>query len=506
MRSDFLVVGSGIAGFSFALKAAQLGKVIIITKQDALDSNTAYAQGGIACVTALNDDPEAHYLDTMNAGAWINNVEAVRKLVKEGPACIQELIDLGIHFSEDKEGKLALGREGGHTRNRIIHTKDFTGKEIAEALYKAIRHHPNILVLENYAAVELVCKTKSCKGVLTLDIASGLVKKIQANYTMICTGGAGHVYSVTTNPLVATGDGVAMAWRAGAEIKDMEFVQFHPTALRMPGRRSYLISEALRGAGAELVDEKGKPFMYKYHPMGSLAPRDIVARAMVTEMKASQSDHVFLDATGIGAEKLKAEFPSIYSACLEAGINITIQPIPVAPSAHYFCGGIATDLDARTNIRNLYAIGEAACTGVHGANRLASNSLLEGMVFAAAAFKAIRQDFKPSDITGEDNFFEYDRHYALPNGDAFFNFIHERVGKIMSFYAGITRDAEGLTYAAERLNGISEEVDEVYQEHALTLTALECRNIVTVAVLTIQAALERKESCGLHYLEEEVRV
>ena len=506
-KTGYLIIGSGIAGLSFALKAARDGKVTIVTKNAANESNTRLAQGGIACVMSSNDNLELHIQDTLVAGAGLCNEEAVRTMVYEARNCIDDLINMGVHFSVS-EDHLDLGLEGGHTRNRIAHVKDFTGREIENVLINAVRKNPNIKLLENHMAIDLVIQepgsgmneARKCIGAEILDETTGQIEIIYAPYTVICTGGAGQVYLHTTNPAIATGDGVAMAYRAGATIADMEFVQFHPTALYFPGQPVFLISEALRGAGAILKNNWGEAFMEKYHPLGSLAPRDITSRAIDNEMRMPGTDHVYLDATGIPAQELISLFPNIYENCLNLGIDITTMQIPVVPSAHFMCGGIATDLNGRTGIESLYAFGEAACTGVHGANRLASNSLLEAMVFSNRAFKDIQNQII------EDKIPEKQMIMVLPDissseTDLVHMFVHE-IKMIMSQYGSIIRQSDEMKDALAKIDNIKNKAKGLFSQYRNSREVVEFYNLAIIAGLILDSALKRKTSVGAHFVSE----
>lgn len=504
---DFIVIGSGIAGLSFALRAAEKGSVALVTKRRLADSNTAWAQGGVACVVSEEDSFDLHIQDTLIAGAGLCNEEAVRAVVTEGPARIAELMELGMRFDgRDGDGgrELDLGMEGGHSKRRVLHFQDTTGFEIERTLVDRIADHPNITVLENHMAVDFLTTGKlgyamqdCCVGVYVLDEISGEVETLRSDVIVLATGGCGKVYLYTTNPDIATGDGVAMAWRAGAVIANMEFIQFHPTCLYHPEAKSFLVSEAVRGEGGVLLDARGHRFMEHHHPQMELAPRDIVARAIDAEMKRSGSKCVYLDITHKPADFLKSRFPSIYETCLRYGIDITSQPIPVVPAAHYQCGGVKTDLNGETSLRGLYAIGEAASTGLHGANRLASNSLLEGLVLAHRAYEKASRNRKAR----VDFHLPEWRPGMVQNVDELVVIYHnwDEIRRLMWDYVGIVRTDKRLQRAATRLRNLHTEIQEFYWNFKVSTDLLELRNLVAVASLIVDCAISRRESRGLHY-------
>ena len=507
---DFIIVGSGIAGLSVALKAANAGSVCIVTKQRGEDSNTAWAQGGIACVTSPEDNFELHVQDTLIAGAGLCDEAAVRAVVGDGPARIRELVELGVEFDKREVGghqELDLGREGGHSKRRVLHSLDTTGKEISDKLLARARAHPNITLWENHCAIDLITAGKlglsvidRVLGLYVLDEAANRVKVLRGDRVVLCTGGCGKVYLYTTNPDTATGDGVAMAWRAGARVANMEFIQFHPTCLYHHQITNFLISEVIRGEGGVLVGPDGKEFMHKYDERESLAPRDIVARAIDREIKRTGSRCMFLDITGKPKSFITERFPHIYETCLSVGIDISTEPIPVVPAAHYMCGGVETDLNGRTSLTGLYAVGETACTGLHGANRLASNSLLEGAVIAHRAVADMLKRL-PTSRTGEPA--------TLPewtSGDAtdldelvviYHNW--DEIRRCMWDYVSIVRTDKRLQRAASRLRNLRREIQEFYWNFRVTTDLLDLRNLVDTAALIVDCALRRKESRGLHY-------
>lgn len=507
---DYIVIGSGIAGLTFALKVAPHGRVALITKRVLAEANTQYAQGGIAAVTKPTDSFDLHVADTLRAGAGLCRETIARTIVEEGPARVQELIDLGMEFtredsiSADGERFYSLGKEGGHSKRRVLHAKDATGREVMRALLAAIERAPNISIFEDHMAIDLITTRKlgrnednRCVGAYVLSRETGAVETFAAPMTLLATGGCGKVYLYTTNPDVATGDGVAMAYRAGVPVANMEFVQFHPTCLYHPRAKSFLVSEALRGEGAELRDLDDRSFMKDMHPMASLAPRDIVAHAIDIVMKRSGADHVLLDITHKPAKFIIDRFPMIYATCRDFGIDITKEPIPVVPAAHYQCGGVRTNTDGRTELPGLFAVGEVASTGLHGANRLASNSLLEGLVCAHRAAQQV--------ITAKPKMNEMQIHDWQSGGatdpDELVVVSHnwDEIRRCMWDYVGIVRTNKRLLRARKRVENLREEIRQYYWDFKVTADLLELRNIALVAELIINSALQRPESRGLHY-------
>lgn len=510
-KFDFLVIGSGIAGMSFALKVAHLGKVAIVCKTKLNDANTNLAQGGIASVTDESDNFEKHIQDTLICGDGICDREVVEKVVREAPEQIKELINWGVDFDKDNKGNFDLHKEGGHSAFRILHHKDNTGAEIQESLAKKVKEHPNIQVFEYHFAIDLLTQHQlgkivtrntpdiQCYGAYVLNCKTKNIITFLSKITMMATGGIGNVYQTTTNPLIATGDGVAMVHRARGAISDMEFVQFHPTALYNPTERpSFLITEAMRGYGAALRTKDGQKFMRKYDERGSLASRDIVARAIDNEMKNRGDDYVFLDVTEKDAEETKKHFPNIYKKCLSLGIDITKDYIPVAPAAHYLCGGIKVDLHAQTTINNLYAAGECSRTGLHGANRLASNSLIEAIVYADAAAKHSLQKIHSIEYR-EDIPRWNDEGTSLPEEMVLITQSYKEVGQIMSCYVGIVRSNLRLKRALDRLHILYKETEHLFNRSVVSREICELRNTISVGYQIIKMAMARKESRGLHY-------
>lgn len=514
-KFDFLVIGSGVAGMSFALQVANAGKgkVALVCKTTIDEANTAKAQGGIASVTNLEvDNFDKHIKDTMIAGDYISDPAAVEQVVKNAPAGIERLVGWGVNFDRKEDGSFDLHREGGHSEFRILHHADDSGFEIQRGLIEAVRKHPNIKVLENHFAVEIITQHHlgvevnrhtpniECYGAYILDPDTGKVDTFLSKVTLLATGGIGAIYNTTTNPNIATGDGIAMAYRAKATVKDMEFVQFHPTALYHPGEThpAYLITEAMRGYGGILRLPNGEEFMQKYDKRLSLAPRDIVARAIDKEMKIHGIDHVCLDVTHKDPEQTKNHFPNIYAKCLSIGIDITKEYIPVTPCAHYLCGGIKVDLNAESSIKRLYAVGECSCTGLHGGNRLASNSLIEAVVYADAAAKHVLSMIDNYDFNNKIP--EWNDEGTMTNEEKVLVAQDMReVGQIMSNYVGIVRSNLRLHRAWVRLDLIYEETEELFKRVKATRDICELRNAINVGYLVTRQAIERKESRGLHY-------
>jgi L-aspartate oxidase len=506
-KFDYLVLGSGIAGLSFALKVAPRGRVAIVTKKSRAESNTNYAQGGIAAVTSREDSFEMHVRDTLEAGAGLCKEKVVRTIVEEGPARIAELIELGMRFSEREHNggrELDLTREAGHSKRRILHAQDMTGREIERALLEAIAAQPNIEIFEDHLAIDLITTKKlgspganRCLGAYVLEKSSGEVKTFSARLVLLATGGCGKVYLYTTNPDIATGDGVAMAYRAGAAIANMEFIQFHPTCLYHPKAKSFLISEAVRGEGGILKNFEGEAFMERYDRRKELAPRDIVARAIDSEMKRTGAEHVLLDITHRPARFVMDHFPNIYRTCLQYGIDITKESIPVVPAAHYQCGGVVTSVDGATEIAGLSAVGEVACTGLHGANRLASNSLLEALVCAhRAAQLALANSAGEMDLeipTWQSG------HAHNPDELVVVSHNWDEIRRLMWDYVGIVRTNKRLARARARIANLLEEIQDYYWDFTVTSDLLELRNIATVAELIVACAQQRPESRGLNY-------
>lgn len=517
MTADFLVIGAGIAGLSFAIRAAKHGSVVVITKGSAYESNTAWAQGGIASVLpegfrAPGDSNELHVADTLDAGAGLCKESAVRTIVEEGASAIEDLVDYGVSFDRD-DSNFLLGKEGGHSHRRILHARDTTGHEIARALIETARKTPNLTLLEHHFAIDLITTAKLGRvvddrvlGAYVLDTKTGEVKVFRADRVTLAAGGCGKVYLYTTNPDSATGDGVALGWRAGASIANMEFIQFHPTCFYNPGAtgpeaRSFLVSEAVRGEGGILINAKGEDFTKKIDPRGSLAPRDIVARAIDREIKRTGAACVYLDVTHKPKGFMRERFPYIYQTLLKFGLDCETQPIPVVPAAHYQCGGILTDVNGKTTIRGLFAVGEVGCTGLHGANRLASNSLLEGNVVARRALDEMMRLYPPGKFVPEPPEIPAWEHGDTAEPDELVVIYHnwDEIRRLMWDYVSIVRTDNRLRRATARLKNLKKEVREFYWGHRVNPDILELRNLVAVASLIVECAVRRKESRGLHY-------
>lgn len=517
MTADFLVIGAGIAGLSFALRAARHGSVVVVTKGDVYESNTAWAQGGIASVLpeALRDpgdSNESHVADTLDAGAGLCKEAAVRTIIGEGAAAIEDLVDYGVAFDKE-DGHFQLGKEGGHSHRRILHARDTTGREVARALIESARENPNITLLENHFVIDLITTAKlgaavddRVVGAYVLETETNEVKVFRSDRVILAAGGCGKVYLYTTNPDSATGDGVALGWRAGAIIANMEFIQFHPTCFYNPGAtgpeaRSFLVSEAVRGEGGILINGKGEDFTKKIDPRGSLAPRDIVARAIDREIKRTGATCVYLDVTHKPKGFMKERFPYIYETLLKFGLDCETQPIPVVPAAHYQCGGVLTDVNGKSSIRGLYAVGEVGCTGLHGANRLASNSLLEGNVVARRALDEMLRLHPPAKSVIDPPPIPEWEYGDTAEPDELVVIYHnwDEIRRLMWDYVSIVRTDNRLRRATARLRNLKKEVREFYWGHRVNADILELRNLVAVAGLIVECAVRRKESRGLHY-------
>ncbi len=510
--TDILIIGSGVAGLSFALKVSFFARVTLVTKKQSADTATNLAQGGIAAVLSKHDSVKDHVQDTLISGDGLCNQEIVQTVVEEGADRVRELVDFGVSFQQGEKGEaFDLGMEGGHSARRVAHAKDMTGREIERALLAQVQGNERIEILENHMAVDLLLESKvdqkniagkdRCLGAYVLNRASGEVETWQARVTVLCTGGSGKVYLYTTNPDIATGDGVAMAYRAGAKVADLEFVQFHPTCFFNPKVKNFLISEAVRGEGGILINKQGHPFMQQYDARGDLATRDAVARGIDTEMKKSGADCVYLDITHKGAGFLEHRFPTIYNTCKKHGVNIGQEPIPVVPAAHYMCGGVLTDKWGVSSVNNLLALGETACTGLHGANRLASNSLLEAVVFAHRAAQWVKENWveMSSQTSCHVQYWRTGRARSIEE-NVLISHNWDQIRRLMWNYVGIVRSKKRLQLVERRMRPILIETKEHFYDYLLTPDLIELRNIVLMADLIIQSASLRRESRGLHYL------
>ena len=500
-KTDFFIIGGGVSGLTLAIKLAEQlpdQEVLLITKEDLIECNTFYAQGGIACVWDKEDSFEKHIKDTLKAGDGLCNENIVRKVITQAPERINELIEWGVEFTRDDTGNYDLGKEGGHSERRILHVDDLTGQEVEKTLIRKAKSFDNIKIKEKWCAINLYERNLKCFGAYVLNQNSDEIYNISAKATILATGGAGKIYLYTTNPDVASGDGIAMAYRAGASVYNLEFFQFHPTCLYHPYAKSFLITEAMRGEGAILKDLNGHEFMEKYHPAKELAPRDIVSRAIDSELKRSGDDYVLLDiASYKSSEFIKNHFPGIYSQCLEFNIDITEEPIPVVPAAHYCCGGINADIDGTTNLKGLYVIGESAYTGLHGANRLASNSLLEGLVCAHKCAQKLVEKDKDAKVK---EFPPWEPGNAIPSTEVVVITQNwEEIRRFMWNYVGIVRTDKRLQRAKKRINLLLDEINQYYWDFKIEKDLVELRNLATVAKIIIVSAISRKESRGIHY-------
>lgn len=499
METDFLVIGSGVAGLWYALRMAEYGRVVVVTKKDKAESNTNYAQGGIAAVMSPLDSFDSHIADTLNAGAGICDEAVVRKVVEEGPDCVRELMDMGARFSRADDA-LHLGREGGHSAHRIVHHADMTGREIERVLLEQMAANPEIELLEHHFCVDLLMQSGRCVGAKVLDTLSNQIFSLSAVTTLLASGGAGQLFQHTTNPAVATGDGVAMAWRAGAEVANMEFVQFHPTSLYHQGESVFLISEAVRGAGAFLINKEGERFMQNYHPLGDLAPRDIVARGIDEQLKSRGDECVYLDATYLPKTEIRSHFPTIAKTCKRYRVNMMKEPIPVVPAAHYQCGGIVTGPQARTSLPGLLACGEVAYTGLHGANRLASNSLLEALVFSTHAVEASKAALQEKRTQTHSETEKTSNH--SPADESLLESLTQSLRQLMWQQVGIVRRVSVLEQTQQRLEALEAEVESLWKNHSASVSLCELRNLIQIAQLVVSSALLRKESRGLHSVKD----
>ncbi|MFX1357784.1 MAG: L-aspartate oxidase [Promethearchaeota archaeon] len=501
LKTDILIIGGGVSGLTLAIKLGNLdpnSQILLITKENLNECNTYYAQGGIACVWNRNDNFEKHIQDTLIAGDGLCDEKIVRKVITEAPERINDLIELGVKFNRDESGDYDLGKEGGHSERRILHVNDLTGQSIEKKLIEEVKKYHNVEIKEFWCAINLFSNNFRCDGAYVLDQKKGEIHNIAAKSTVLATGGAGKIYLYTTNPDVASGDGIAMAYRAGAIIANMEFYQFHPTCLYHPFAKSILITEAMRGEGAVLKDINGYEFMQNYHPSKDLAPRDVVSRAIDAELKRTGDDYVYLDiASYKSRDFILNHFPGVYDVGKSFNIDITKEPIPVVPAAHYCCGGVLTKIDGSTKVKNLYVIGESACTGLHGANRLASNSLLEGLVCAHACAKTLSTKIEDLKVY---EFKEWEPGNAVPSTEAVvISQNWDEIRRFMWNYVGIVRTDLRLQRAKKRINLLLDEINQYYWDFRIEKNLVELRNLATVAKLIIVSAISRKESRGIHY-------